>query len=61
MLAVGIGAVLSYSHLLLDSFTEGGIYLGRRRLAIAHLRYNNPVANGAFTALGAILILAALV
>jgi Protein of unknown function (DUF1286) len=58
--AVGLGTVLAYSHLLLDALTEGGVYLGRRRVALAHLRYNNPILNGAFAALGLLLVFAAL-
>jgi Protein of unknown function (DUF1286) len=60
MLAAALGAVLAYSHLLLDALTEGGVYLGRRRVALAHLRYNNPILNGAFAELGLILVVAAL-
>ena len=55
-----IGVVFAFSHLLLDSLTEGGIYLGERRLALAHLRYDNYVLNGVFTALGVLLVFAAL-
>lgn len=54
----GLGVVLAYSHLLLDAVTEGGVFLGRRRVALAHFRYNNPVLNGAFAALGVLLVLA---
>jgi hypothetical protein len=56
-----LGATLAYSHLLLDALTEGGVYLGRRRIAIAHLRYNNPALNGAFAAIGVLLALTAFV
>jgi hypothetical protein len=55
----GLGAVLAYSHLLLDALTEGGVYLGGRRVALAHLRYNNPLLNGFFAALGILLVFAA--
>jgi hypothetical protein len=55
----GIGVIMAYSHLLLDALTEGGIYLGRRRIALAHLRYNNVVLNGAFAALGILLVFGA--
>ena len=57
----GLGIVFAYSHLLLDALTEGGVYLGRRRVALAHLRYDNLILNGAFTALGVMLVFAALV
>ncbi len=59
--AAGLGAALAYSHLLLDALTEGGVYLGRRRVALAHLRYNNLVLNCAFAAFGLLLALAALI
>jgi uncharacterized protein DUF1286 len=54
-----LGAVLAYSHLLLDAVTEGGVFLGRRRVALAHFGYNNPVLNGVFAALGVLLVFAA--
>jgi hypothetical protein len=59
LFAAGLGAVLAYSHLLLDALTEGGVYLRRRRVALAHLRYDNPILNGAFVALGLLLVFAA--
>jgi hypothetical protein len=43
--AAGLGTVLAYSHLLLDALTEGGVYFGRRRVALAHLRYDNLILN----------------
>jgi hypothetical protein len=61
LLAVWLGTVMAYSHLLLDALTEGGVYLGRRRAALAHMRYNNPALNGAFAALGILLVVAAFV
>jgi hypothetical protein len=61
LFAVGFGTVLAYSHLLLDAFTEGGVYLGRRRVALAHMRYNNVILNGAFAVIGILLIFGALV
>jgi len=43
-------ALGTYLHLLLDAFTESGVYLAypfsRKRVAIAHLEYDNPWANG---------------
>jgi len=57
----GLGIVFAYSHLFLDALTEGGVYLGRRRVALAHLRYDNMVLNGAFTALGVLLVFATFV
>ncbi len=59
LFAAGLGTVLAYSHLLLDALTEGGVYLGRRRAALAHLRYDNLILNGAFAALGLLLVFAA--
>ena len=61
LFAAGLGTMLAYSHLLLDALTEGGVYLRRRRVALAHLRYNNLVLNGAFAFIGVLLILAALI
>jgi hypothetical protein len=61
LFAAGLGLVLAYSHLLLDALTEGGVFLGRKRIALAHLRYNNPILNGVFAALGLMLIFAAFV
>jgi len=57
----GLGVVFACSHLLLDALTEGGVYLGRRRLAVAHLRYDNLILNGAFAALGVLLVFATFV
>jgi hypothetical protein len=59
--AAGLGTTMAYSHLLLDALTEGGVYLGRRRIALAHLRYNNPALNGAFAAIGVLLAFAAFI
>src|SRR5260370_29916467 len=61
LFAAGLGTMLAYSHLLLDALTEGGVYLGRRRVALAHLRYNNVILNGAFGFVGVLLRLAALI
>ncbi|MGH9920327.1 MAG: hypothetical protein ACRD6W_15850, partial [Nitrososphaerales archaeon] len=57
----GLGIVIAYSHLLLDALTEGGVYFGRRRVALAHFRYDNLILNGAFTALGVLLVYATFV
>jgi hypothetical protein len=51
-----LAVVIAYSHLFLDALTEGGVFLGRRRVALAHFRYNNPILNGAFAALGILLV-----
>jgi Protein of unknown function (DUF1286) len=61
VLLYALGVVIAYSHLLLDALTEGGVFLGRRRVALAHFRYNNPVLNAAFAALGVLLVFAVLI
>ena len=61
VLLYALGVVIAYSHLLLDALTEGGVFLGRRRVALAHFRYNNPVLNAAFAALGVVLVFAVLI
>jgi len=58
--SVGLGVLLSYSHLLLDSLTEGGIFLGRGRMAITHFRNGNLLLNALFSVLGILLALAGL-
>ncbi|MDA4132352.1 MAG: DUF1286 domain-containing protein [Thaumarchaeota archaeon] len=57
---LGLGVVMAYSHLLLDAPTEGGVFFGRRRMAIAHFRYDNGLLNAAFAGLGAALAAVAL-
>jgi len=52
------GLMMAYSHLFLDALTEGGVYWGRRRVALAHMRYNNLVLNAAFLAIGALFVVA---
>jgi hypothetical protein len=58
------GVVAGLSHMLLDIFTEKGIYHkvdGKwRRIALAHFSYNNPFANGLATALGILMLFLAL-
>lgn len=58
LFVVGLGILVAYSHLLLDALTEGGVFLGRRRFALAHFRYDNVLLNGAFAALGVLLLFA---
>lgn len=57
------GAVEALSHIFLDAFTEHGIYVRRNgryeRFAFAHLRYNNPMANGLATVFSVLAIIAA--
>jgi hypothetical protein len=56
LLGVALGVTVAYTHLLLDAFTQAGIYLGRRRIAIAHMSYDNPGLNLAFIVLGLLLL-----
>jgi len=60
LLGVGLGVTIAYSHLLLDALTQAGVYLGRRRIAIAHMSYDNPALNLAFILVGLSLIAIAL-
>ncbi len=58
------GILVGPSHMLLDVFTERGIYVkkyGRwKRFALAHFRYDNPAINGLAILLGVLMLLAAL-
>jgi len=58
------GVVAGLSHMLLDIFTEKGIYHkvnGRwKRIALAHFSYNNPFVNGLATVLGIIMLVVSL-
>jgi len=51
-----MGPMVGWSHMLLDSLTEGGVFVKRRgrwvRFALAHWSYRNPAANWLFTMLG---------
>jgi len=49
------GVISAFSHLFLDSLTEGGIYI-IHRFALAHLSYNNFYANTAAGLFGFALI-----
>ena len=62
VLALGavVGALAAYSHLFLDSMTEGGVFLWKKRIALVHFRYNNGFANGLAIAAGILFLLAAL-
>lgn len=51
-----MGALISAGHLFLDSLTQAGIYSLRRRIAIAHFRYDNLALNLGFSLLGALLL-----
>jgi len=58
------GLLVGPSHMLLDVFTERGIYHkvnGKwRRIALAHFSYNNPLANGLAILLGILMLFAAM-
>nr|WP_306308660.1 hypothetical protein [Sulfuracidifex tepidarius] len=58
------GLLVGPSHMLLDVFTERGIYhklKGRwRRIALAHFSYDNPLANGLAILLGVLMLFAAM-
>lgn len=49
------GVLSAYSHLLLDSITEGGVYFLTKRIAIAHFSHSNPALNAVFVAVGLLL------
>ncbi|MFG1389691.1 DUF1286 domain-containing protein [Acidiplasma aeolicum] len=55
------GILVGPSHLFLDAFTQGGIYIKSkkhwRRFAIAHLRYNNKIINATTAFFGIFLII----
>jgi len=57
------GVIVGPSHMILDVFTEKGIYHkvdGRwRRVALAHFSYDNPLTNGLAILLGVIMLFAA--
>ncbi|WP_236751096.1 DUF1286 domain-containing protein [Acidianus sp. HS-5] len=58
------GVMVGPSHMLLDIFTERGIYRkvnGRwKRIALAHFSYDNPIINGIAIILGALMLFIAL-
>ncbi|MGC8558584.1 MAG: DUF1286 domain-containing protein [Nitrososphaeria archaeon] len=47
-----MGVLSALAHLLLDSITEGGIFIFRNRFALAHFKYNNAVLNIFFLLIG---------
>ncbi|QXJ30736.1 DUF1286 domain-containing protein [Saccharolobus shibatae] len=55
------GVIIGPSHMLLDVFTERGIYVKKhgkwRRFALAHFRYDNPAINGLAIIVGVIMFL----
>lgn len=54
------GILVGPSHMLLDAFTEKGIYVKKngkwRRFALAHFRYDSPLVNGLAILVGAIML-----
>ena len=52
------------SHMLLDVFTERGIYVKRngkwKRFALAHFSYDNPAVNGLAIIMGMLMLFAAM-
>ena len=55
--ALIINTTTLYTHLMLDGFT-GHTFILTKRIGHAIVEWDNPVANGLFTALGLILVLA---
>jgi membrane-bound metal-dependent hydrolase YbcI (DUF457 family) len=52
-----LGAAVAWSHLLLDSMTERGVFLFTERIALAHFSSRNVLLNAVFILLGVALIL----
>lgn len=54
------GILVGPSHMLLDAFTEKGIYVKKngkwRRFALAHFKYDNPLVNGLAIFAGATML-----
>jgi len=55
-----VGAIIAVGHLLLDSLTEAGVFLTRRRIALAHFGYNNQLLNLGFILAGIFLAIVSL-
>jgi hypothetical protein len=56
-----LGALAGWSHLFLDSLTEGGVFApGGKRWALAHFSYDNRSLNLGVSALGLTLLFVAL-
>ncbi len=55
-----VGAIIAVSHLLLDSLTESGVFLTRKRMAFAHFSYNNQLLNLGFILAGICLAIVSL-
>ncbi|AWR96983.1 DUF1286 domain-containing protein [Acidianus sulfidivorans JP7] len=54
------GIIVGPSHMLLDVFTEKGIYIKKNnrwtRFALAHFKYNNPIVNGLAILIGMFML-----
>ena len=55
--ALGINAITLYTHLMLDGISGHTFFL-TKRIGHAYVEWDNPVANGLFIVLGAVLIFA---
>jgi hypothetical protein len=55
---MAMGALIAFGHLLLDSVTQAGVYSFRRRIALAHFSYDNPILNAGFALVGVTLAIA---
>ena len=53
------GTLAAFAHLFLDSLTEGGVFLWKGRIALAHFRYDNGLANGLAIMAGVLMLAAA--
>ena len=51
------GVLVAFSHLLLDSITEGGVFFATRRIALAHFGNGSALLNGTFALCGVIMLL----
>ncbi|ACP35712.1 Protein of unknown function DUF1286 [Sulfolobus islandicus L.S.2.15] len=64
LLLVLVSLLNGPSHMLLDAFTERGIYVKRngkwRRVALAHFSYDNPLVNGLAILLGILMLFVAM-
>jgi len=60
VLAISNGILVGPTHMFLDVFTERGIYVKKNgkwvRYALAHFKYDDPLANGMAMLVGAVLL-----
>jgi hypothetical protein len=61
VLAIVYGILVGPTHMLLDVFTERGIYVKKNgkwtRYALAHFKYNDPLVNGLAIIVGTMLLI----